>query len=125
MSGSNEHSGSAPEGDGACGPGGVNGVGVVARGQPVVARRDDLLRDGRLQTGHQRKEQRKRRTEQRNRTDGLYFTGAVQVSGARYAATLFATEAQGRAHEDARREFFTRIADFTWLARASSTVNVH
>jgi hypothetical protein len=35
---------------GGCGPGGVNGVGVIARGQAVVARRDGL-RDGGLTEG--------------------------------------------------------------------------
>jgi hypothetical protein len=38
MGGSNERSGSAPEEDGGCGPGGPNGVGVIASGQAVLAR---------------------------------------------------------------------------------------
>jgi hypothetical protein len=67
MSGSNGQSGSAPEDGGGFGPGGANGVGVVACGQAVVARGDDL-RDGRLQTGHQKKERMKRLTAQRKLT---------------------------------------------------------
>jgi hypothetical protein len=59
MSGSNEHSGSAPEEYGECGPGGVNGLRVITCGQTAVARRDDLL-DGRcLQRRDRATEQRK------------------------------------------------------------------
>jgi hypothetical protein len=82
--------------------GGVNGLRVIACGQTAVARRDGL-RDGGLQTGHQRKEQRKRRTEQRKLTDGLYHAQGVMVSGVRGATTLFASKAQGKAPQDETR----------------------
>jgi hypothetical protein len=48
-SGSNEARGSASDEGNECGPGGVHGVGVIARGQRAAARRCDL-RDGRAES---------------------------------------------------------------------------
>jgi hypothetical protein len=76
----NERSGSAPEEHDECGPGGANGLRVMACGQTAVARRDGLL-DGRLQTGHQIKEQRELLKAQRKLADGPYLAQGVMVSG--------------------------------------------
>jgi hypothetical protein len=75
-------------------------------GQTVVARRDDL-RDGRSQTRHTQKEQMKmkRLRAQRKLTDGPYHTQGPTVPGVmRCATALFATEAQGKAHQSKSRE---------------------
>jgi hypothetical protein len=78
-SGSIGHSGSAPEEDDGCGPGGANGVGVMACGQTVAARRDDF-RDGRLQRRHRTAEQRKRLAAQRELADGPYLAQGAMAS---------------------------------------------
>ena len=89
---------------------GANGLRVIACGQTAVARRDGLL-DGRLQTRDRATEQRKlvkaqRKLlkAQRKLTDGPCRAQGVMVSGVKSATALFATEAQGRAHQDETRE---------------------
>jgi hypothetical protein len=90
MSGSDECSGSVPQEDDECGPGGANGMGVIACAQTVVARRDGL-RD--------RRSQRSRRlTAQRKLKGGPCRAKGVMVSGVRSAGKLFATKAQGKLH---------------------------
>jgi hypothetical protein len=103
MSGSNEHSGSAPGEYDERGPGGGNGLRVIGCGQTAVARRGDLL-DGRLQTRHRATEQRKCLKAQRKLADGPCLAHGVVVSGVRSAPVLFATEAQGNAYQDETRE---------------------
>jgi hypothetical protein len=102
----NERSGSAPGEYGECGPGGANGLRVMAHGQTAAARRDGLL-DGRLQTRDRATEQRKLKT-QRKLADGPYLAHGVMVSGVRSAAILFATEAHGTSPFAGRGYFLGR-----------------
>ena len=109
-----------------CGPGGANGVGVVARGQAVVARRGGL-RDGGLQRRHRTAEQRKLREAQRKLTDGPYLARGVMASvrgegGAQLHCSLLKLRTERTKTKPVR--FFTRISNFRLLARASRTLNV-